>query len=59
MVLGASQSPKISPLFVHLFFREVKVVRVIFLSTYQPELVDFEEDFKLGSFNCEQFGLSR
>lgn len=41
------------PLFVRLSFAEIQVtvVRFIFLSTYQPGLVDFEEDFELGSFN--------
>lgn len=41
------------PLFVRLSFAEIQVtvVRFIFLSAYQPGLVDFEEDFELGSFN--------
>lgn len=45
MILGASQSSTGSPLFVKLFREvKVKVVRFIFLNTYQPELIGFVED---------------
>lgn len=58
VILGASKSPNRSPLCNYYSEVKVKMIRLIFLSTYQLELEVFVEDFELDSFNLrEHLGL--